>query len=397
MNVSILTTSFPLHKGDIAGTFVLEQARHLMKQGINVQVIAPHNALAPRNEVMDGIPVQRFRYLYPEYLQTLCYRNGIPENMKKSIWAKAQLPALTLSFIFQAIRYGRHSDIIHAHWPIAGLAGLVARKLRSIPFVMNLHHGNARSMSKIEKIIIEQADYLICNSTFTLENVLQTLTPRAYRVIPPGIHIDRFKPLTKESCRENLQHLIPPDRSLIFSLGRLIEWKGHRYLIDALGLMKPELNIHLTIGGEGYLRKKLETYAHSKGLSERVTFLGAVPYHLTPVWYSAADVYVQPSIIDSGGNTEGLGMTPMEALACETPCVGTRVGGIPDVIKDGESGFLVNPEDPAALADRITTLLQNKDLIKKMGRRGRQIVRENFSWEAKARELGVVYQSLMHP
>ena len=396
MKVAILTTSFPLFKGDLAGIFVYDQALSLLRQGISVQVVAPHHPGAKHQETMEGIPVCRFRYVLPEWLQTLCYGSGIPENLGKSRWAKVQLPMLTLSMIMQAIRYGRDCDVIHAHWPIAGLAGIIQRRISGRPVVMSLHHGSTRNLTGIERSVAEQVDYLICNSSFTLENVRKSLNPKACKVIPPGLDTDKFSPLSKETCRRDISGWIPSDRRLIFSLGRLIELKGHRYLIDALALLIAEgsLNPHLVIGGDGYLREELEAHARERGLSDRMTFLGSVPHDLTPVWYSAADVYVQPSIVDAGGNTEGLGMASLEALACATPCVGSCVGGIPDVIQDGINGFLVEPADSVDIARKLAGLLADENLRRDMGRRGREIVLEKFSWEAKTRELAEVYRNL---
>ena len=347
------TTSFPLTKGDPSGSFIFEQARHLVNLGIEVDILAPHNSGALKREIMEEVAVYRIRYILPENLQTLCYRSGIPENMKGSIWARLQLPLLTSAFILQTIIRSMSCQVIHAHWTIAGLAGLIAGRLLGKPVVMTLHHGSSRPIGKIEQHVIEQVDYVVFNSTFTLSATLKTTKPRAYKVIPPGTDVDRFKPLPKGPSRADLIPAIPADRPIIFSLGRLIEWKGHKYLIDALTLLNEEPKPYLLIGGEGYLHEELKDYTRAKGVADRVTFLGSIPHALTPNWYSAVDIYVQPSIVDKEGNTEGLGMTLMEALACEVPCVGSRVGGIPDLIVDGVNGYLVEPANPQALADKI--------------------------------------------
>ena len=358
-------------------------------------VVAPHAHGVPLYQNMDGISVHRFRYALPERYQTLCYRSGIPDNLRAGIWPKLQLPLLIIAFTLQAIRHGRHCNIIHAHWPIAGLAGLIAGRLLGKPVVMTLHHGSTRSMGKIERVVSEQVDQVLCNSSFTLNNVLKTARPKAYKVIPPGIDIHRFRPMRKETNRADLLPAISKERPLIFTLGRLIELKGHRYLIDALSLIQKEPKPHLIIGGDGPLRESLEAQAHDKGVADRVTFLGTLPYQSTPAWYSAADIYVQPSLVDHDGNTEGLGMTVMEALACGTPCIGTNVGGIPDVIKDGLNGFLVEPADPYDLSDKINTLLTDEALRKKLGTQGRQMMQDTFSWENKAMELAEIYNRLL--
>ena len=396
MKVCMPTTSFPLTPGDPSGSFIFEQALHMVNLGIGVDILAPHNSGTLKREAMEGVAVRRFRYVLPESLQTLCYRSGIPENMKGSTWAKLQLPLLTSAFIFQTIIHGMRCQVIHAHWTIAGLAGLIAGRLLRKPVIMTLHHGSSRPIGKIERYVIEHVDYVVFNSNFTLSTTLKTAKPRAYKVVPPGTDIIKFKPLPKQPNRADLIPAIPPDQPIIFSMGRLIEWKGHKHLIDAIALLNEVPKPYLLIGGDGYLRDELEHYAHTRGVADRVMFLGSIPHDLTPNWYSAVDIYVQPSIVDNEGNTEGLGMTPMEALSCEVPCVCSRVGGIPDLIVDGVNGYLVEPANPQALADKISILLKDKGLRTEMGRQGRIYVEDNFSWDAKAKELVDIYSRLIH-
>jgi glycosyltransferase involved in cell wall biosynthesis len=183
---------------------------------------------------------------------------------------------------------------------------------------------------------------------------------------------------------------------MLFTLGRLVELKGHRHLIDALAILNAELRPHLVIGGDGPLRCQLEEHARSRGLADNVTFTGTLPHHMTPAYYAASHIYVQPSIIDSDGNTEGLGLAVMEAMSCGTPCIGSRVGGIPDIITDGTNGFLVNQADPSAMASAIATLLGNEALRIQMGRQARQTVLDKFSWESTALDLIDVYESILH-
>jgi glycosyltransferase involved in cell wall biosynthesis len=153
--------------------------------------------------------------------------------------------------------------------------------------------------------------------------------------------------------------------------------------------------VHLLIGGEGTLRQELANLVSEKGLEDRVTFLDHIPGRLMNIYYSLADIYVQPSIIDKDGTTEGLGVTILEAMACETACIGSSVGGIPDIIKDGENGFLVNPADPEQLAEKIIFLLKNRELREGIGKKGRKFVEENYSWNAKAGELMEIYRGLL--
>ena len=395
MKVCILTTSFPLGKGDISGMFVLEQARHLIKHGAAVRVVSPHHFGSPLVEDMNGIHVHRFRYFLPEKLQKLCYGSGMPNNIREFPWTKLQLPLLVLLFTIQAIRHARGCDIIHAHWSVAGIAGLIAARIMRKPIVLNIHQGTLRDFTKIERVLLENVDYVVFNSSYTLSHAMKYAKPVRSAIVPPGVDTEKFQ------CRSSSwkgMDILPArimDKPILFTLGRLVEWKGHRYLIDAVRLVKDKMNVHLLIGGEGTLRQDLDNLVRDRGLEDDVTFLGHIPGHLMNTYYSNADIYIQPSIIDKDGTTEGLGVTILEAMACGTPCIGSKVGGIPDIIRDGENGFLVNPADPEQLAEKISLLLQAKDLREEIGGKGRKFVEENYSWNVKAGELMEIYSRLL--
>jgi len=395
MKVCILTTSFPLGKGDISGMFVLEQARHLIKHGASISVVAPHHSGSPVYEDMKGIQVHRFRYFLPERLQKLCYGSGIPNNIREFRWTRMQLPILLLMFTIQAIRHARECDVIHAHWSIAGIAGLIAARIMGKPIVLNIHQGTLRDFTKIERVLLENVDYVVFNSSYTLSHVMKYARPRAFGIVPPGVDTDKFQSWSLLQTVSDILTAGIKGKQVLFTLGRLVEWKGHRHLIGAVRRVNDKMNVHLLIGGEGTLRQDLGKLVAEQGLENHVTFLDHIPGHLMNTYYSMADLYIQPSIIDKDGTTEGLGVTILEAMACETPCIGSRVGGIPDIIRDGENGFLVNPADPEQLAEKICCLLKDKDLRERMGRDGRKFVEENYSWNAKAGELMEIYGSLI--
>jgi len=395
MKVCILTTSYPLGKGDISGMFVLEQARHLIKHGALINVVAPHHLGSPLDEDMDGIQVHRFRYFLPEKLQKLCYGSGIPNNIREFPWTKLQLPLLLLLFTTQAIRYARGCDVIHAHWSIAGIAGFIAAKILGKPIVLNIHQGTLRDYTKIERFLLENVDHVVFNSSYTLSHAMKYVKLINFSIVPPGVDTDKFQRRTLLKEDVDILPIGVTGKPILFTLGRLVEWKGHRYLIDAVRMVKEKLKVHLLIGGEGTLRHDLDNLVRDLDLEREVTFLGHIPGHLMNNYYSLSDIYLQPSIIDKDGTTEGLGVTILEAMACGTPCIGSKVGGIPDIIHDGENGFLVNPAAPEQLAEKISLLLKDKDLREKIGREGRRFVEENYSWKAKAGELMGIYGRLL--
>lgn len=396
MRVCILTTSFPLYKGITIGAHVLQQVRCLSELGVEVDVLAPHHPGAPRNEMVNSISVYRFRYMWPERWQTLCYGAGIPANLQKSLWARIQLPFLLLMLLINTLIIARRSDIIHAHWSLSGLAGALAGKLLRKPVVVTLHHGRASLRNDLAiKFVAKTADCILCNSQYTLSKLLQAAMPKDAKVISPGVDIERFHPQVDTIPFFSSESEIPRNRPLVLALGRLIEWKGFQNLIDAMGMIKTDPLPYLLIGGRGPLKNKLERQVRQNGLEGSIRIIDHIPFEFIHHYYRAADVFVLPSIIDKEGNTEGLGVVLLEALACGIPCVASNVGGITDIVQDGKNGFLVEPKDVEALADKITRLLQDKDLQQKMSEYGRNFVVNNYSWKSKALELYTTYQKLI--
>jgi glycosyltransferase involved in cell wall biosynthesis len=178
-------------------------------------------------------------------------------------------------------------------------------------------------------------------------------------------------------------------------LGRFIKLKGFAHLIDAVAQLGQEPVPYLMLGGQGPLREQLENRAQKAGIAERVKFLGYIPNKYTPIYYSAADVFVLPSIIDKQGNTEGLGVVLLEAIACETPCVASSVGGITDIIVDGVNGFLVEPGNSQQIANRLSQIITGENIRERMGKQGRLMVEKRFSWQAQADEILKVYKYLI--
>lgn len=399
MRVCILTTSFPLYEGIAVGIHVIEQARHLVKLGVDVDVLAPHHQGAKRREVIDGIQVRRFRYVWPEEWQTLCYGAGIPTNLKNSWGARLQLPLLELAFLVNGLRYARDCDVIQANWSIAGLAGITLGKILRKPVVLMMYGAEVFVLgdNPLLKFIIRNADHVVAISRYTLEQTISVQQPKEYSLIPPGVDIQRFQPRENTSKIEQklTQQGIDLSNPLIFALGKFIERKGFAHLIDAVALLQEKGPVQLMIGGRGPLKESLQRQSEELGIADRVIFLDYIPDEDLPAYYTVADLFISPSVVDSRGDTEGLGMVLLEALACETPCVGSAVGGILDIIEDGKTGFFVEPGNPNAIAEIAWKLISDDDLRERFGEQGRLSVADRFSWQVKAQEIFQVYRSVI--
>ena len=399
VRVCMLTTSFPRFQGDKAGIFVWELAQALTARAVQVSVIAPHDLKAKGSEIRNGINIERFRYALPAGAQRLAYHQGMAENLQRSWLARLQVLPFVLAFLSKAAPIVSRCDIIHAHWILPGMIGVLLGRLFHKPVVLMMYGAEVFVLGEnpLLKFIIRNADHVVGISRYTLQQTIAVQRPKAHSLIPPGVDVHRFQPRedTTEVEHKLARQGIDLSQPSVFALGNFIERKGFSYLIKAIALLQKRGPAQLMMGGRGPLKGALQRQAADLGIADCVTFLDYIPDEELPAYYTIADLFVSPSIVDSRGDTEGLGMVLLEALACETPCVGSAVGGILDIIQDGDNGFLVEPRDSAAIADKVWQLISDSKLRQEMGKQGRLFVERHFSWQAKAREILQVYRTVL--
>ena len=294
-------------------------------------------------------------------------------------------------------------DIIHTHVgnPISDLAGYIyIKRNKKVPSIVTYHGDGSEGIGSfirnigvsvynkhlIDKILY-RADVIISPSEHYID---ESRFLGEYRdkivVIPNGIEIEDFDiSLSKEQCKEKLG--LPPDKNTILFVGNLIPYKGPDVLVKAMPMIVEEVpDVELMFVGGGRMRAGMEELSKKLGVEKYVKFAGFVEASLKPLYYKAADVFCLPSTM----STESFGIVNLEAMACSIPIVASAIGGVPDVIKDGENGLLVPPSDSGSLADAIIYLLENKDVRKNMGKNGRKKA-ENYSWKMIADETAKVY------
>ena len=297
------------------------------------------------------------------------------------------------------------TSLVHVHVtiPMGDIAGLQYAKKKKVPLVVTYHGdlqenmgGFIRRMSVyfynkflLDKVL-SHADVIISPSEYYIN---ESRFLGKYRdkivVIPNGIKIDEFDiDYSKEECRKKLG--LPLDGKILLFLGTLSPHKGPDILLRAMPkILKSIPDVKLVFVGSGEIRKKLERMCKKIGIEKNVKFTGFVGDILKKaLYYKSADVFVLPSFL------EIFGIVNLEAMACSVPIVASKVGGIPDVVKDGENGLLVPPKDSEALADAIIYLLENEDIREKMGKNGRTKV-ENYSWDKMAEETEKIYEEVL--
>ncbi|MGC0210362.1 glycosyltransferase family 4 protein [Streptomyces levis] len=225
---------------------------------------------------------------------------------------------------------------------------------------------------------------------YTRSRIAGALTPEAAArmvQLPPGVDEKTFHP--GSGGEEIRARLGLTDRPVVVCVSRLVRRKGQDTLIRAMPrILAAEPDTVLLIVGGGPYEKDLRRLAHETGVAASVRFTGSVPWSELPAHYGAGDVFAMPCRTRRGGlDVEGLGIVYLEASATGLPVVAGDSGGAPDAVLDGETGWVVRGGSPEEAADRITTLLGDAGLRRRMGERGRAWVEEKWRWDLLAQRL----------
>jgi len=390
--VGVLTTGFPRFAGDLAGNFVLFCCRALKARGLDVRVLAPHAAGTPPEEVVAGIPVRRFRYLFPASLERVAYESGTPANLEWNWLAWLGLPFFALSFWLHARPLARRCQVLHAHWIPSGIVALASSPPGRRPPVVVSVWGSDLALARLPLVgrlimaLLRHASTVIAISEAMRRELLALGLPdHKVTVIPTAVSSLVRPKGARDEVRRELR--LPSDRPLVLYLGRLSTVKGPAHLVDAARLVLKECpDAGFVVVGDGHLRPELEDAVRAMGMADRFSFAGHVRHEEVGRWLSVADLFVLPSL------SEGVPHALLEALAFGLPVVASAVGGVPEVVQDGVNGYLVPAADSPALARRILDLLGSPERRRAFGEAGRRLVEERqLTWDRFAAELADVY------
>lgn len=380
----VTTSTFPRWCGDSEPRFVYDLSRRLTTD-FNVIILAPHAAKAATKEEWDDMQIYRYRYA-PEALETLAYAGGISANLKQSRWKVLLLPLFFLAQ-WQAIRRlikHQHIDSIHAHWliPQGLIAALALIGNKQAPSLVCTSHGGdlfglqGKFSLLLKRWVISRCDALTVVSHAMLPKI-QALTNESNRppisVIPMGTDLtDTFIPNP---------HIARLSNRLLF-VGRLVEKKGIRYLLEALQQLQPtHPNLELVIAGSGPLQTELMQQTQQLGIDDKVQFVGRLTHIELVKLYQTATLAVFPFIQASDGDMEGLGLVMVEAMGCGCPVIASDLPAVRDVIKYGETGHLVRPADSGILANTIAAILDDPTQTQVLSTQASFNVHTNFDWK----------------
>ncbi|MCB1787861.1 MAG: glycosyltransferase family 4 protein [Gammaproteobacteria bacterium] len=399
-----VTSNFPRWDGDSTTPFVLNLAADLQQLGWTVDVLAPHAPGAALAESLGGVRVERFRYLYPESAQDVCYQGGALINIRKSRVKAMKLPVLVVAEWAAVIwrLLSRRYDAVHFHWILPqGFVGAVSAKLLRVPYVITVHGGDVfalkgRILRTFKRLAVAAADAITVNSSAT-ERAVRELDPGVATLarIPMGVTVRDVRKQSESVATIRRRYRRAEGPLLVF-VGRLVDEKGCADLIEAARLLAEDFpGLTALVIGEGQDRQALEQLAAALGVADRVSFPGWVQPEEVLDHIAAADVFVGPSRTGVDGWVEAQGLTFLEAMVARTPVVASRVGGIVDSVLDGQTGLLVDEKSPAQIATAVRRILQDSALRDRLVAQAFDNVVARFSRAASAEHFSSLFADLV--
>ncbi|MDI9394648.1 MAG: glycosyltransferase family 4 protein [Euryarchaeota archaeon] len=360
-----------------AGKFVLETGERLAKMGHNVTILAQSGD----PEIIKNYSSIKFKFIGGPLPNTISHWVQFPLLMKRVFEATKYMdidvifpqvfPANYWGFLFKKKYSGipcvwfchEPSAFVHNYEVIYGLN----EPMKTLALVSN------PIMKQIDKFLMNSSDKILTNSLFSSHNIKRVYN-RDSIVIYPGVDISKFKPVER---KENY----------IFSIGRLTKFKRMDLLLKSMVHLKDK-NLHLYIGGDGEEKNNLILMSKELGISDSVTFLGKIPESQLNSYYSKAKAVIFPTI------GEPFGIVPIEAMASGTPVIAGICGGVVESVKDGVTGYLVDPTDTESLVLKINDLITNPDLCSQMSNNSRAHIEKNFTWDITAKKIHEFFYSL---
>jgi glycosyltransferase involved in cell wall biosynthesis len=385
--------------------YVAELPKQLVKLGYNVDVYTRKES-EDINEIINWLPGIRVIHI----------KAGTETTV-----AKEKLLSLMEEFASNMIAFIRKEevvyDLIHANFFMSALVASKLKKVFHIPYVVTFHAlGLVRKIHQkemdqfpaerieIERNILKDADHIIAECPQDREDMIQLYhaPPENISIVPCGFSAKEFFPIDKRKARRILK--LKEDEKIILQLGRMVPRKGVDTVIRSLSEIKKHINSLrlIIVGGEHDTPDptkspelaRLQKIATEAGVTQSIVFTGRKQRQVLRYYYAAADLFITTPWY------EPFGITPLEAMACGTPVIGSNVGGIKYTVEEGKTGFLVPPQDHKALAERIKNVIANEKLLTSMQHNALKRVNKYFTWKCVALSCHQLYEKIIaanHP
>ena len=379
LRLLVLASTYPRWEGDPEPGFVHELSKRLVKY-FDITVLCPHSQGARTNDLMDGVKIIRYRYA-PSRFEKLVNNGGIMTNLRRHPWMMFLLPGFILSQLVWLWRLTsiRKTDMVHAHWivPQGFLMALLKVLGRRVPFMVTAHGADVFALrgkffASLKNFTLQKASLVSVVSSAMKQKLADAVAEEKIVVEPMGVD------LQKRFCVDSAIERHPGE---ILFVGRLVEKKGLRFLIQALPhVLQKGIQARLLVAGFGPELINLQQQVSVLGLQNQVTFLGAVSQAELPDLYRRASVFAAPFIEAGSGDQEGLGLVVLEALGCGCEVL---ISDLPATREFGEIKglFRVPAANSEALADQLIQILSQPSR-QNTQKPDEAIMR--FDWETRA-------------
>jgi len=388
MNILVLTTSYPSGPEDASGAFIHSLVQALARRGHNLRVIVPGRPGCCGRRTLDGIDVLHFRFAFTDHGHRLTgTEGGIPEALRRHPAAALRLPVMMACFARHAWAGARWADVIYANWLGSGLVGGAARAMTGTPMVITLR-GDDTYLAHDRPLWRRAARWVFrrCAAVTAVSSnmpaLVEDLVPERIRpVLVPAFGVDarRFRPADPAEAQR-------PAKPRVLFVGNITRAKGVDLLIEALARC-PDAWQACSLAGAGGDADRMKSLAAESGIAGRLRWLGRLPASAVPELMRRHDLLVLPS------RSEGRPNVVIEAMASGLPVIATGVGGVADLVRDGEVGLIVPPDDADALAAAIARLCTDAKLRSTMASAARACIeRENLTWDRTAAEFEAIFR-----
>lgn len=356
-------------------------------------------------EITDRIPDSEFVMITSKFDRSLAEREKVGNIEVHRLglgnkWDKFRL-------ILKGPRYAQNLGHFDVVWSImASYAGFTAlmykNRNKAVPYLLTLQEGD----SKLDvykhvwwcwpyfKRIFKKANKIQAISNYLSKWAKDMGAKRSIEVVPNGVDLEKFsknaisaKTGIQEQALNIKQSLgINDSGKIVVTISRLVKKNGVGDLVQAMKFL--DENVHLLIIGEGVLKKELVVLENNLGLANRVHFLGNIFHDNLPKYLWASDVFCRPSL------SEGLGNVFLEAMASGVPIVATNIGGIPDFLKNGETGLFCEVGNPKNISEKIKDIIHNESLKEKLVKNANKLVQEKYSWDLVANKMKNIFETI---
>jgi colanic acid/amylovoran biosynthesis glycosyltransferase len=412
MKVAFIVNQFPA----LSETFILNQITGLIDRAHEVDIYA----YRPRHEA--GVHLDIAKYNLLKYTYYMTHSMSMPQNkvyrlIKGMVRIARDLHKKPMAVLnsLNPLKYGKdatslkrlyqitpfldkgHYDIIHCHFGPIGNFGIFLKDVGAVRGKIVTTFRGYDISSYVEKngehiydTLFEEGNLFLCVSE-QIKDILLKLGCDERKIIVhrSGVQLSKFNACKREE-KSN-------DKLQLLTIARLVEKKGVEYGIRAVNkVLKKYPNVEYKIAGDGHLRGSLQNLIEEFKVFDNIKLIGSQSQEQIIAALRETDILLAPSVTSQGGDREGIPGAIVEALASGVPVLSTRHSGIPEVVQDAESGFLVPERDPEALAEKLEYLIENPETRAQMGRKGRKYVEERYDLDKLNDRLVEIYQGLLH-